>query len=267
MRMKKKKMGTKQEIQVLIVVLGILMVVLVYFFIYTKYNEKSDALESSNKVLRTEVSRLLEMNNKKDFYISETSRMQSYMKEFESRFPSLILYEDSIMMVKNMEDATRTSISTISFGAQTPVVYVAQTPDSASLSELADPNTDELAAADAAASGTTAPAADSEVVSTEPTVYAETTLYEYPLGLTLGCTYDDFKGLVRYIYSQQERMSIKAVNISYNSETGELAGDMTLDTYFLLGTDKAYNEPRIPAMDMGVDTIFGNVIRQSGEPE
>lgn len=265
--MKNKKISTKQEIQLLIAFLGILLAVIVYYFVYSKYNEKSDALELSNNTLQTEVSRLLILNNKREDYISETSRMQSYIKEFESKFPSAILYEDSIMMVKNMEDSTRTSISTISFGAQTPVVYVAQNQDSASLSELADPNTAELAAADAVANGTPAATANNSVISTEQTVYADTTLYEYPLGLTLECTYDDFKGLIRYIYAQQERMSVKAVNISYNSETGSLAGDMTLDTYFLIGTDKAYTEPKIPAMDMGVDTIFGNVMQSVGESE
>lgn len=262
--MKNKKMSTKQEIQLLIACLGILIAVLVYFFFYTKYNEKSDELENSNRALQAEVTRLQNLNDKRDFYVSETSRMQSYMKEFESKFPSAILYEDSIMMVKNMEDNTRTEISTISFGAQTPVTYVAQNQENSSLSELADPNTAELAAADAAANGGAAGAADQAaggVIVEETTAYADTTLYEYPLGLTLECTYDDFKGLIRYIYAQQERMSVKAVNISYNSETGALAGDMTLDTYFLVGTDKAYAEPRIPGMNMGVDTIFGNIMQ------
>ena len=38
-----------------------------------------------------------------------------------------------------------------------------------------------------------------------------------------------------------------------------LSGNMTLNTYYLLGTDKVYSEPDIPAMGMGVDTLFGNV--------
>ncbi|MCD7835458.1 MAG: hypothetical protein LUG83_02135, partial [Lachnospiraceae bacterium] len=178
--MKNKKMSTKQEIQLLLVLLGVLIPVLVYFLFYTKYNEKCDALETSNRTLQSEVIRLLTLDSKRDFYVSETSRMQSYLKEFESKFPSSILYEDSIMMIKNMEGNTRTEISTLSFGAQTPVQYTAQSETASSLSSLADPNTDELAAADAAAGGTAAASQGSSVISAEPTVYADTTLYEYP---------------------------------------------------------------------------------------
>ena len=38
-----------------------------------------------------------------------------------------------------------------------------------------------------------------------------------------------------------------------------LTGNMTMNTYYLLGTDKVYSSPYIPDMQMGVDTIFGNV--------
>ena len=96
-------------------------------------------------------------------------------------------------------------------------------------------------------------------ISTDGTVYADTHMYEVPLGISITCTYDDFKGLVRYIYSQQERQSIQGVNISYNDADGMLSGNMNLNTYYLMGTDKTYSEPYIPGMPMGIETIFGNV--------
>lgn len=49
------------------------------------------------------------------------------------------------------------------------------------------------------------------------------------------------------------------MNISYNGDDGKLSGNMNLNTYYLLGTDKVYGEPYIPDMSMGVQTIFGNV--------
>ena len=87
-------------------------------------------------------------------------------------------------------------------------------------------------------------------------------MYEVPLSISISCTYDDFKGLVRYIYNQQERESIQGVSISYivlNHAGDMLTGNMTMNTYYLLGTDKVYSSPYIPDMQMGVDTIFGNV--------
>ena len=53
--------------------------------------------------------------------------------------------------------------------------------------------------------------------------------------------------------------TIQGVSISYNETDGMLTGNMTMNTYYLLGTDKVYSSPYIPDMQMGVDTIFGNV--------
>lgn len=222
----------KSEIQLLIAVIGVLIVVCTYFLVYSSFNEKSDALEAQNVTLSSQVATLEILDQRKADYIEATEKMQSYITNFENRFPADILPEDSIMMVKTLEDYTRTEVANIAFGSEAEVVY---TP-----------------AADAA---TTA----ASPVSTDGTAYADTHMYEVPLSISISCTYDDFKGLVRYIYNQQERESIQGVSISYNETDGMLAGNMTMNTYYLLGTDKVYSSPYIPDMQMGVDTIFGNV--------
>lgn len=222
----------KSEIQLLIAVIGVLIAVCTYFLVYSSFNEKSDALEAENATLSSQVATLEILDQRKADYIEATEKMQSYITNFENRFPADILPEDSIMMVKTLEDYTRTEVANIAFGSEAEVVY---TP-----------------AADAATT-TTSP------VSTDGTAYADTHMYEVPLSISISCTYDDFKGLVRYIYNQQERESIQGVSISYNETDGMLTGNMTMNTYYLLGTDKVYSSPYIPDMQMGVDTIFGNV--------
>lgn len=226
----------KSEIQLLIAVIGVLIAVCTYFLVYSSFNEKSDALEAQNVTLSSQVATLEALDQRKADYIEATGKMQSYITNFENRFPADILPEDSIMMVKTLEDYTRTEVANIAFGSEAEVVYT--------------PAADTTAAA---ATTATSP------VSTDGTAYADTHMYEVPLSISISCTYDDFKGLVRYIYNQQERESIQGVSISYNETDGMLTGNMTMNTYYLLGTDKVYSSPYIPDMQMGVDTIFGNV--------
>ena len=253
----------KSEIQLLIAVLGILLVVVTYFLVYAKFNELSDSMESQNMSLRSQVSTLEILDQRKADYLAATEKMKTYITGFESRFPADILPEDSIMMVKNMETATRTYVANISFGTIAEVAYDAQaSADNSALAAVtADAPADTAAAeADAAVSGTdTTTIVTNSPVSTEGTAYADTHMYELPLGISISCTYNDFKGLVRYIYNQQERESIQGVSISYNETDGMLTGNMTMNTYYLLGTDKVYSSPYIPDMQMGVDTIFGNM--------
>ena len=242
----------KSEIQLLIAVLGVLLAVVTYFLVYAKFNDMSETIETQNASLRSQVSTLEILEQRKADYLEATEKMQSYITGFENRFPADILPEDSIMMVKTLEDYTRTDVANIAFGTEAEVPYAAETPAA----------TDGTAAATDGTSDATA-TADTTVtdspVTTEGTAYADTHMYEVPLSISIECTYDDFKGLVRYIYNLQERKSIQGVNISYNEAVGMLSGNMTLNTYYLLGTDKVYSEPDIPAMGMGVDTLFGNV--------
>lgn len=253
-RRQRKMKVKKSEIQLLITVIGVLIAVCTYFLVYSKFNEKSDALEAENATLSSQVATLEILDQRKADYIEATGKMQSYITNFENRFPADILPEDSIMMVKTLEDYTRTEVANIAFGSEAEVVYTPAA-DAATTTADATAATDTTTT-DAAATTTTA---STSPVSTDGTVYADTHMYEVPLSISISCTYDDFKGLVRYIYNQQERESIQGVSISYNETDGMLTGNMTMNTYYLLGTDKVYSSPYIPDMQMGVDTIFGNV--------
>lgn len=254
----------KSEIQLLIAVIGVLIAVATYFLVYTQFNDMSDTLESQNTSLRSQIATLEVLDQRKEDYLAATEKMQNYIVNFENRFPADILPEDSIMMIKTMEESTDTEIANISFGTEAEVAYAAQ--GDANTSALANATADApadtaAAAADAAVSGTdtTTIATNNGPVSTEGTAYADTHMYEVPLGISIECTYNGFKGLVRYIYGQRERQSIQGVSISYNEETGILSGSMNLNTYYLLGTDKTYSSPDISGVGLGVDTIFGNV--------
>ena len=116
----------KSEIQLLIAVIGILIAVCTYFLVYTKFNDLADNLESQNRSLSSEVATLEVLEQRKTDYMDATEKMQAYITGFENRYPANILPEDSIMMVKNMEDATRTYVANISFGTIGEVAYDAQ---------------------------------------------------------------------------------------------------------------------------------------------
>ena len=113
----------KSEIQLLIAVIGVLIAVCTYFLVYSKFNEKSDALEAENATLSSQVATLEILDQRKADYIEATEKMQSYITNFENRFPADILPEDSIMMVKTLEDYTRTEVANIAFGSEAEVVY------------------------------------------------------------------------------------------------------------------------------------------------
>ena len=195
----------KSEIQLLIAVIGVLIAVCTYFLVYSSFNEKSDALEAQNVTLSSQVATLEILDQRKADYIEATGKMQSYITNFENRFPADILPEDSIMMVKTLEDYTRTEVANIAFGSEAEVVYTPAA-DAATTTADATAATDTTTT-DAAATTTTA---STSPVSTDGTAYADTHMYEVPLSISISCTYDDFKGLVRYIYNPVSYTHLRA---------------------------------------------------------
>ena len=73
--------------------------------------------------MSSQVATLEILDQRKADYIEATEKMQSYITNFENRFPADILPEDSIMMVKTLEDYTRTEVANIAFGSEAEVVY------------------------------------------------------------------------------------------------------------------------------------------------
>ncbi|MFQ9032736.1 MAG: hypothetical protein ACLR7F_12835, partial [Waltera sp.] len=72
----------KSEIQLLIAVLGILLAVVTYFLVYAKFNDLADSMESQNMSLRSQVSTLEVLDQRKADYLAATEKMQSYITNF-----------------------------------------------------------------------------------------------------------------------------------------------------------------------------------------
>ena len=159
----------KSEIQLLIAVLGVLLAVVTYVLVYAKFNDMSETIETQNASLRSQVSTLEILEQRKADYLEATEKMQSYITGFENRFPADILPEDSIMMVKTLEDYTRTDVANIAFGTEAEVPYAAET---------------------AAATDGTAAATDGTAAASDATATADTTVTDSPV-TTEGTAYAD----------------------------------------------------------------------------
>ena len=66
----------KSDVNILIMLLGILIPVGVYFFVYNSYTEKTAAMNASDEVLQSVVDYLQDLADHKQQYIDDTAAMQ-----------------------------------------------------------------------------------------------------------------------------------------------------------------------------------------------
>lgn len=72
-------------------------------------------------------------------------------------------------------------------------------------------------------------------------------------------TYKGLKDVILYTADQADRMVVDTVTASYDGTTGNLVGSITINMYTVAGTERVYEKPYVPAMNVGIDNIFGTI--------
>lgn len=213
----------KNEIQLLLVVIGILFAVASWQLVYNNYTEKTKTVEEENVTIKARLDQLELLNARQGEYIDETERMKEESNAIIATFPPGFRTEDIVMYLYNMEliDDNQVAISTISMDEAAEIPY----------------------------SGVTT--VDSYTLEDEGIK-----MFTNKNTMTFTTTYNGLKNILNYVYGIDTRKSVSAVNISA-MEDGYLAGTLDINFYCLTGTEFPYVETNIFGVPTGIDNFFG----------
>ena len=228
----------KSDVNILIMLLGILIPVAIYFFVYTSFTEKTAAMNADNETLQTEVDYLQDLADHKQQYIDDTAAMQIQIDEIKSRFPAEYKPEDDIMYIIGVENDYGAEIPTIAMGTSS-IIEVATAAE-------------ETAEAPAEGAEATDDAAGDTVDTTTPAI----SLYQTPISVSMQSSYRSLKDIVTYINTDTDRKSIDSLSVVFDTETGLLASTMAFNAYSLTGTEKEYAAPQVSGVFYGTSDIF-----------
>lgn len=214
----------KNEIQLLLVVLGILMAVCSWQFLYKKNQAKAAEINTRNEELQRTVDRLEGLDAQKDQYIAGMELMKAGSDMIINSFASGVRTEDQIMYLYNMElvDANEVRVPSVSMAAAQAVPYGGITTTEEGY-ELQD---DGIG------------------------------MYRLESTVTLTTTNNGLKNILNYIYGMDSRKSISTVSL-VTSDNGYLDGNIQLNFYYLTGTEVPYVEENISGVPTGTSNIFG----------
>lgn len=240
---------TKKEVNLIIILIGVIIIACSYFFGVKKFNERTQKLENENSALRTEIQTLEPLSIKQKEYEENTQTMKSFGELVQEVFPSEVRVEDQILYADELE----TEIGCYFSFVETPSTTYFDIPLGERENVLA------------ALTDITGAIAAHSVVNPEHILDASNlVLGASASGNTFTCTYDQFKELVTYITKDPDIKSIDSVTLSFDSATGILSGSMVINYYSMRGTGKSYTEPTTGVSGHGVDCIFGSLAQ---EPE
>lgn len=231
----------KSDINLLIMLIGVLLAVVSYFVVYKSFTEKTASLSAENATLQTEVEDLQKLADNKEFYISETARMDEEIQNIMARYPGEIRTEDQIMYTVGLENQYSIWVNSLSVKGTQLVQVAAPAPAADQTSDAVEEEGSDAAGDAVVASG-----------GLKDTVF----LYNSPFSISYKTTYRSAKDIVSGIVNADERMNITNITLAYDAETGCLSGTMDASMFTMSGTGDMYQELDIPGVRLGTADFF-----------
>lgn len=266
-------MSTRDK-KLLIILAGVAILALTYFFIFVPQSNKRDSLKSENMNLKSQYNQLSALAAKADDYTNKTKEMSDAMQQVYDNFPSYLQIENGIMDAVAIEKSTNTNITELTVGSPTAIDVnnptgdagtdssSGSTTDSGSTdssttdssnadgSQAADSNSSQSQTDDGSAAGssTSSSSAKSTVIGYQ--------LYDVSTVMAFKTEYHGLKAMLGEVIGSSQKKTISTLNVSFDDSTGKLTGEMLVDSYFLYGLDKPYEAPYIPAVPHGTNNLF-----------
>ena len=219
---------SKRDKGLLLGLVGVLLIAASYFIVYNPSVTKKAELEAQLATLQQHEAELVDLDNNMPFYQSEIARLEGEKAEYLACFPADIKEESEIMYAVELEDNVDIKFNSLNYGAPIDVLGTGEA---------------------------------TEVVEGEEAVETTATVggYYLPLSASYLSTYNGLKNTITHTNMHKNRMVIDQVTASYDASTGNLVGDMTINMFYMTGTDNSYSDPYVPSMGIGVSNIFGTI--------
>lgn len=250
---------SERDKKILIVFVGILIFALVYYFPIRSYTEDAEKLNTENVGLTAKLAELEAKVARESEIKAETTNYEADTLAMVAKFPSFLQVENEIMDIVGLEKELKVEVPLIT--VNTPVeMKASDTPEVAEATEAPQEVATEEAPEDASttdASTTEAPAADETEVA--PAAANKYKLYDMSTNINYKGGYDSLKKFLDKIAKSSDKKSINSVSLTFDNKTGNLDGNIVYDSYFLVGSDRPYEEIITKTIRHGTKNIFGTV--------
>ncbi|MEG1633687.1 MAG: hypothetical protein RR314_06490 [Oscillospiraceae bacterium] len=216
---------SKRDAKLLLILLGIILLLVAYLAIYNPYIAKTEAVDAEIAALAPELSELQGHYANLDAYKSGIDTAAELMDSELRNYPSAIRDEDLIMYATTLQDKTGLRLTGVAFTGAEAILQFQEV-------SVAENGAVALRDVTAWRSGATAT-------------------------MTLG--YQELKDMIDYISKTRTRTSLESVTVTFDSETGELTGDLTFNKYFISGAGDVYSPTEVPSVPLGKDNLFGTL--------
>lgn len=245
---------SERDKKILIVFVGILIFALVYYFPIRSYTEDAEKLNTENVGLTAKLAELEAKVARESEIKAETTNYEADTLAMVAKFPSFLQVENEIMDIVGLEKELKVEVPLIT--VNTPVeMKASDTPEVAEAAEAPQ----EVATEEAPEADSTTEATAADETEVAPAAANKYKLYDMSTNINYKGGYDSLKKFLDKIAKSTDKKSINSVSLTFDNKTGNLDGNIVYDSYFLVGSDRPYEEIITKTIRHGTKNIFGTV--------
>lgn len=234
--------------RILVVLVGVIVLLAVFFLVFQKNMETVSVIQGENKKLENEINRLSTLQTKVNEMRAEASDQQSLTNEFTYSFPPKMPQQKAIFNVYRVMVESGIDISSISPGGEQNFWKSGHFINFDGR-EMAIDNSQY---GDATVTGSAVEADPETQVSLREMVGKSVTY-----SLTVSGTLKQILNAIDYVRDSEEPMSLTSLSLSFDSKTGKLTGTMQVSFHALNGNGVTYEEPDVDDIKIGTKNLFG----------
>lgn len=216
---------TDKSIMAACILLGVVILLLVYFVPFTNTKDEINQYEAKNASLQATLNSLRVYYDNRNTYIQETAELQKEIQVLANAYPSGYRPEDYIMEAVKIESIA----------------------DDIIFEEIKIEDADSIALIDAQ----TVAGANIENLTQQIEFIEQDVVYQTIVD------YTSLKQSLAEVLSSPYCANIQSITYTTNKKTGKLEGDFTLGYFYVTGTGVEYIPPYINDYPQGTDNIFG----------
>lgn len=268
---------SKKDMKLLLYVGGILILILGYFVGWKHFQTRQAQLDAENETLTTQLNKLTTIYTNQSDYKEKKALYDNKIQQVYDSYPAEVKEENTILYASDLEKQYDISISDIKISKANQLYLLAsQSAGDGAAQTTTEEGTDTEATVDNSGDTVTQTAADTTqtssvdqqlgIIEEESVALPDLTLYSTVAGYDFTTGYQDCKSVFASILAFADHRNVPSITLAYDAETGELKGNMSVNMYYLTGTDKEYGEPDSGVTNFGKDDIFGT-LQSGGESE
>ena len=217
---------TNKQAFMLVLAVGVVVCLIVYMQVFSKYNDKTAALKKSNAELETQVNELKEYYDNMPVYQAQVAEMVANIEERTANYPADAREEDIVMMAVTMQDKTIINFSKINVDNKKVIHSIPEdVVKGAGIEGLGDEPIEFVG---------------------KMATYSNKT------------NYGNLKTAVEAVYDNPYRIGINTVSFRKSSDSNNIIeGTIDLTYYSVSGMGKEYEAPEMPSYFGGATDLFG----------